>query len=897
MSLLMALLTLTGTAYGANVNIGPGDSIVAEINNLGGNGPHTATITSGGRYVETSRLDVGAADITIIGTGYTDTIWMFDGVESEMITVGTGGSLRLVDITLDGSDPLHSGEVCDDGIDNDSDGLVDCADPNCDFACGVAEKDTCNLNANRSAIVATNAVDVTVDRSQLRCFWSVTSGGALRAIQTDVTITDSYFWQNFAIWDGGHVYIQDGATFESTGTEYTYGTASFGSGGAIYTTQTAVTIVGNYIRNNDSSVRGGGIFASANTDNLTVHSNIMQQNMSLAVFEFNLNANAVDTAGNEVNNTFAIFYGEGGGAFLDGQSVDYWDNLMCGNISDMGAGLALDDPEDVTIQNNTFNENYALHYGGGLYVYAGPNTSDPFVVNNTFLGNSAGKNPPDYIPEIYVFGGGGAIMLDGTLSDFRNNIVAYTEFGGGISGLDGDNYTIGDPIAMDHNIFYRNCETNGCGDDPDDWLHLVGDYANHALSPTNYEFDPYPTYYGGVDLDCYPDAFYTTFESVAVDNGDPALVDVGGSVSDIGAFGGPRANVKDEDGDGYENIYDCDDTDPGGAEVHPNANDECDFVDNDCDGEIDEGSVNSWWEDADGDGFGDATHFVPDALLCADGGMGPNNQNGPGVMASNNLDCDDTNADIHPDADEVCDDQDNDCNDVIDDEEVLIFKVYHPDVDGDGYGSEAASQTDCAPPDGYVEDPSDCDDDDEFVNPGAVEVCDGADTNCDGLIDNDASGATVYYLDQDGDGYGTDESLVSSCDTPGAEFIPDQGGDCNDDPDDTFAIQINPGAAEICDGIDNNCDGAIDVGVQAPAGELYSIDADGDGFGDGKTVTRDCEQPPGYIVHGKDDCDDNNATIGQCPECGCQTTSPRVPYSLLLLVGGLMMIRRRVRQD
>jgi len=48
MSLLMALLTLTGTAYGANVNIGPGDSIVAEINNLGGNGPHTATITSGG---------------------------------------------------------------------------------------------------------------------------------------------------------------------------------------------------------------------------------------------------------------------------------------------------------------------------------------------------------------------------------------------------------------------------------------------------------------------------------------------------------------------------------------------------------------------------------------------------------------------------------------------------------------------------------------------------------------------------------------------------------------------------------------------------------------------------------------------------------------------------------
>ncbi len=123
---------------------------------------------------------------------------------------------------------------------------------------------------------------------------------------------------------------------------------------------------------------------------------------------------------------------------------------------------------------------------------------------------------------------------------------------------------------------------------------------------------------------------------------------------------------------------------------------------------------------------------------------------------------------------------------------------YYLDADSDGYGDENAEATlvceDEDPPKGYVTDNTDCDDDNSNTYPGAPEICDGEDNDCNGETDE---GLTT---DADGDGYTTPDSCEGSKD------------DCNDgDP------SINPGAEEVCDdGIDNNCDGNVDEDCAGP---------------------------------------------------------------------------------
>ncbi len=249
---------------------------------------------------------------------------------------------------------------------------------------------------------------------------------------------------------------------------------------------------------------------------------------------------------------------------------------------------------------------------------------------------------------------------------------------------------------------------------------------------------------------------------------------------------------KDEDNDGFYNYLDCDDNNalmnPGFAEV-------CDDLDNDCNGQTDDGLVfTTYFLDNDGDGFGDATAFLSSCETTA-----------PGDDVTNDSDCADNNAAPNTTATEVCDDLDNDCDGQNDDG--LVFTTYFLDNDGDGFGDAAAFLSTCetTAPGDYVTNDTDCDDNNAAINTTATEVCDDLDNDCNGQND-DGLVFTTYFLDNDGDGFGDAAAFLSSCETtaPGSYVTNDT--DCNDNN-----ANANPDALEIpLDDVDNDCDGFID---------------------------------------------------------------------------------------
>jgi len=217
------------------------------------------------------------------------------------------------------------------------------------------------------------------------------------------------------------------------------------------------------------------------------------------------------------------------------------------------------------------------------------------------------------------------------------------------------------------------------------------------------------------------------------------------------------------------------------------------------------------------------------------------------------------------------------------------------DADGDGYPSGV-----------------DCNDNDASIHPGATEVCDGVDQDCDGVRDNG-------FPDADADGWascggdcndgnaavhpgatevcnGIDDNCVGGVDEgfdADGDGYTTCGGDCNDGN-----AAVHPGATEVCNGIDDNCAGGVDEG----------FDVDGDGY---TTCGGDCNDNnaavhPGATENCSNGIDDNcnNLTDGQDPACSSDTvvitkaewrsnnhkltvwaTSTQAPTAVLTLVG------------
>ncbi|MDP2313583.1 MAG: MopE-related protein [Pseudomonadota bacterium] len=135
----------------------------------------------------------------------------------------------------------------------------------------------------------------------------------------------------------------------------------------------------------------------------------------------------------------------------------------------------------------------------------------------------------------------------------------------------------------------------------------------------------------------------------------------------------------------------------------------------------------------------------------------------------------------------------------------------YADADLDGYGDLAVPAPWCAG--SSVTDASDCDDTDFTVHPGAPEVCNGADDDCDARVDDaddDLADPLPFYADADGDGYG-DDGVVGACVL--GDGLTLEGGDC-DDTD----VTAYPGADEACDGVDRDCDGSASTEAGAGRG-------------------------------------------------------------------------------
>ena len=414
-------------------------------------------------------------------------------------------------------------------------------------------------------------------------------------------MTDDVFTDNYAYYGGGAIYgyyWYGASTFTNVTFEGNEG--RYGTGGALYAyyAPSGIAYTDVTFRDNVSGTQGGGLYhyyGHADLDGVVFDGNEATSQSGGGAW---LNGVA-PSYGYGFRLADVVFEdnfsgGDGGGvALYDVASVQLDGLVVRNNTSEnAGGGLYLSGAGQVSASRSQLAGNEAV-YGGGLYVSAceGDKSESQWtnlvvqqniadvgggacfvenegtsLVNNTFVGNSA------------VEAGSSLCLYDERL-DLRNNVFSYDDTVPSVTVYDLETLVYG---AFEYNDWYANRAGLADGEAADEDLWGTG----------TVELVPLFASYDG-DGNMEDDSLVLARDSRLIDAGDPALLDQDGSISDIGAFGGPGAPTQDDDGDGYEAWIDCDDADPtvnpDGVEVW------YDGVNQDCRGSSD--------YDQDGDGY------------------------------------------------------------------------------------------------------------------------------------------------------------------------------------------------------------------------------------------------------------------------------------------------------